>query len=88
MNIEKFKKESSVTFVQCSGKLLPSKERFNSYISVPYRYDEIVEFDTQQIKAICESEFVKAGVVVKLDFCNIDTFFNASKESEETEKNC
>ena len=88
MDIEKFKKESEVTYVYVKGDLRgvaipkPLEEydhdsrKFETYMEVPFTFDEFMSFSKDQQIAICEAELIKIGKCVKLTICNPDRFYN------------
>ena len=55
---------------------------YNGFITVPFSYDEFKSFNKLQQKAICEAEFVKAGicVMVDIDRCDADMFYSSKDE--------
>lgn len=78
MDIEKFKKESDVTYVHVSGR--PSKLyydsgnkpiKFHGFIQVPFRFEDFTAFDEYQQKAICEASLNKAGLPIQVNFCDL-----------------
>ena len=96
MDIENFKKELNVTYVHVWGDIrgVPVMEtyakevfhytrncfKYNGYITVPFCYKDFKSFTDLQQKAICEAEFVKAGICVKVDRCDADMFYSSKDE--------
>ena len=88
MDIEKFKKESKVTYVYVKGDLrgvaIPKpldeydhdSRKFETYMEVPFTFDEFTSFSKDQQIAICEAELIKLGKCVKLTICNPERFYN------------
>ena len=97
MDIENFKKVSKVTYVHVHGDIhgFPvvktyAKQEFhykenrlmyNGFITVPFSYDEFKSFNKLQQKAICEAEFVKAGICVMVDNCDVERFYSLENDS-------
>ena len=81
MDIEKFKKESKVTYVEVSGiiKGVPSEKndviRYKGYITVPFCYNDFKSFTDLQQKAICEAELVKSGICMQINSYYLDSFY-------------
>lgn len=91
MDIEKFKKESKVTYVHVSGerhgvfvitsyamrdvKRSENLLRYNGYIVVPFNYYDFVSFSEEQQRAICEAELIKSGLCIQVNRCNPEVFY-------------
>lgn len=94
MNIEKFKKESPVSFVLITGKLFgitimheerkldENRARYAGYVEVPYAYNDFVQFTKEQQKAICSAILGKSGWCVRIESCDPDAFFVTQEERE------
>ena len=96
MDIEKFKKESKVTYVHVRGDIhgfpvvrtyaqkdfhyKDNRLIYNGFIAVPFCQDEFNSFNKSQQKAICEAEFAKAGICVMVDSCDAELFYSSEKE--------
>ena len=96
MDIENFKKVSKVTYVHVHGDIhgfpvvktyarqefhyKENRLMYNGFITVPFSYEEFKSFNKLQQKAICEAEFVKAGICVKVDRCDADMFYSSKDE--------
>ena len=98
MDIEKFKKESAVTYVHVTGKPMgvivsrnkqdfsPNDFRYEGFIEVPSTYADFVALSDEQQCAICEVTLCKLGHLVRVFGCNPDLFYNSVKESKYDKK--
>jgi hypothetical protein len=98
MDIEKFKKESKVTYVhvkgECRGVFHPgsyhgysfeyktNKLSYSGYIEVPFSYDEFISFNKCQQIAICEASLTKAGLAIMVRDCDENQFYNNNGQTE------
>ncbi len=92
MDIEKFKKESKVTYVYVIGKVIGfpimksisdnDKYFYRGYIEIPYSYADFSSFSKEQQKAVCESVFCKSGFLISVSSCNKDMFYVKTKDAE------
>ena len=94
MNIEKFKKESKVTYVQVTGKpigvIVPRNRQdfshddflYRGFIEVPFPHDDFVELSDEQQRAICEATLCKLGHPIKVSECNPELFYSSVRESK------
>jgi len=94
MNIEKFKKESKVTYVHIVGRptgvIVPRNKQdfshddflYNGFIEVPFSYDNFMSLSDEQQRAICEATLCKLGHPVKVSGCNVELFYSSVKESK------
>lgn len=88
MDIEKFKKESKVTYVYVTGVpmgLYYNKEKekclkFEGFIQVPFSFEEFAVFDEDQQTAICEANLNKAGIPTHITICDPLRFYKEQKQ--------
>lgn len=97
MDIEKFKKESKVTYVHVRGDIhgFPVVRTYaqkdfhykgnsliyNGFITVPFSYDQFKSFNKSQQIAICEAELAKTGICVMVDNCDVERFYSLENDS-------
>jgi hypothetical protein len=91
MDIEKFKKESKVTYVFIHAephgvfvvkaynmhevKRSDNLFNYNGYIVVPFAYNDFISFSEKQQIAICEAELIKSGLCFKVKNCDPKYFY-------------
>ncbi len=91
MDIEKFKKESTVTYVHVKGdyhgiaimkayaqrdfKYDDHRLIFEGFIIVPFGYADFCSCSKKQQLAICQAELIKSGVNIHLTEIDANSFY-------------
>ncbi len=84
MDIDKFKKESKVTYVYVQGSVrgtvVPNDCKHDELLlqtcmEVPYKYEDFVSFNKELQNAICMAELLKLGRCAKITYCDTERFF-------------
>lgn len=93
MDIEKFKKESEVTYVYVKGKPMGlyydkgnKLQYFQGYIQVPFRHKDFTAFDEKQQRAICEADLNKAGIPIHVISCDPFCFYEDQDQVNDTKE--